>query len=42
MSSTERFDIIEKLLHFGVEHVVNNILLMLDIVDLPQFSQVNR
>ena len=42
MNSEERFDIIEKLLEFGVDHVVNNILMMLDIADLAQFTQVNR
>ena len=42
MNSKERFDIIEKLLEFGVEHVVDDILMMLDIEDLAQFAQVNR
>jgi hypothetical protein len=42
MNSEERFDIIEKLLEFGVDHVVNDILMMLDIADLAQFTQVNR
>ena len=42
MNSEERFDIIEKLLDFGVDHVVNDILMMLDIADLAQFTQVNR
>ena len=42
MNSEERFDIVEKLLEFGVDHVVNDILMMLDIADLAQFIQVNR
>ena len=42
MNSEERFDIIEKLLEFGVDHVVNDILMMLDLSDLGQFAQVNR
>ena len=42
MNSEERFDIVEKLLEFGVDHVVNDILMMLDIADLAQFTQVNR
>ena len=42
MNSKDRFDIIEKLLGFGVDHVVDDILMMLDIEDLAQFSQVNR
>ena len=42
MNSKERFDIIEKLLEFGVEHVVDDILMMLDLEDLAQFAQVNR
>ena len=42
MNSEDRFDIIEKLLEFGVDHVVNDILMMLDLADLGQFAQVNR
>ena len=42
MNSEERFDIVEKLLEFGVDHVVNDILMMLDIADLARFTQVNR
>ena len=42
MNSEERFDIVEKLLEFGIDHVVNDILMMLDIADLAQFTQVNR
>ena len=42
MNSEERFDIVEKLLESGVDHVVNDILMMLDIADLAQFTQVNR
>ena len=42
MNSKDRSDIIEKLLEFGVDHVVNDILMMLDLADLGQFAQVNR
>ena len=42
MNSKERFDIIEKLLEFGVEHVVVDILMMLDLEDLAQFLSTDE
>lgn len=41
-NKNEPFDIIGKLLEFGVDHVLDEILMMLTLRDIAQFSMVNR
>ena len=41
-NTNEAFDIIGKLLEYGVDHVLDDILMMLTISDIAQFSMVNR
>ena len=36
------FDIIGKLLEYGVDHILDEILMMLTISDIAQFSMVNK
>ena len=36
------FDIIDRLLNFGLDHVVDEILMMLSISDIGRFAHVNR
>ena len=36
------FDIIDRLLNFGLDHVVDEIMMMLSISDIGRFAHVNR
>ena len=41
-NKNEAFDIIGKLLEYGVDHILDEILMMLTISDIAQFSMVNK